>query len=94
MRDEGWCFADEYSLIVFPGKPDTTDLTWLFKWCVPKLSYAHVSRDTILNYNSATVFIRDEDYDDKEYGGEGKTPGEALRGAILALIGEGDEDKV
>ncbi len=67
--------------------PDFTDLTTLFKWCVPKLDYCNIRvQDSGVIYAVAGINNRSTG---RFYGA---TPGEALRGAIVALIGEGDEN--
>ena len=67
--------------------PDTTDLTWLFKWCVPKLLHKDVcinawsgspGYEAIIHKIACEPIIK-----------IASTPGEALRDAIRALIGEG-----
>ena len=91
----GWMIENQ----VFE-EPDTTDLTWLFKWCVPKIYGVKLShRPNVMNGQwCAELFNRVS---------SGRiyrtTPGEALRAAILALIdaervmgaplGEGETDK-
>ena len=69
--------------------PDFTSLDVLFKWCVPKLPrteqghlYISVTQD---KYEAGWIAYIGE------IEGRGDTPGEALRAAILALIGDGDE---
>ena len=64
--------------------PDFTSLDVLFKWCVPKLLYVSLicgkaSQAVACGGEPITVHMATAD-----------TPGEALREAILSLIGEDD----
>lgn len=62
--------------------PDTTDLTWLFKWCVPKLDNYELNKGGTYGHRAYVSL-------ELAHGNEdARTAGEALRGAILALIGE------
>ncbi len=73
--------------IVFEELPDFTDLTTLFKWCVPKLDHIEVATnhfDTGKYYGYACI-------EHTRKLGYGDTPGEALRDAIVSAIREGDD---
>ena len=92
----GWMIGDT----VFEDEPDTTDLTWLFKWCVPKLDcyriFTHWSSDSLdprqwipTKFHDAEIEVGHGNIATAmRYTGHGDTPGEALREAIVALIGE------
>lgn len=81
--------------------PDFTSLDVLFKWCVPKLPNG--TEINIIRWASGRVRFQGETdwYEGehygceldpctgKEYEGGGRTPGEALRAAIVALKGNG-----
>lgn len=89
----------------YATRPDTTDLTWLFKWCVPK---SGMDALWIINNLAAPIpeiqycfgFVRGKDNDlicwsqtllpDQCLSPICDTPGEALRAAVLAPIGEAD----
>ena len=68
---------------IFDDEPDTTDMTWLFRWCVPKIYGVKLShRPNVMNGQwCAELFNRVS---------SGRiyrtTPGEALRAAIVSLI--------
>ena len=85
--------------------PDFTDLTALFKWCVPKLPNG--TEINIIYWDGSngvgSKFLQEPEMDwyygasygcelnvcrDKEYGGGGYLPGEALREAILSWMGD------
>ncbi len=85
-----------------PSLPDFTDLTTLFKWCVPKLDcyrlFTHWGVDSHEPWLRTPTKFHDAEVETghgniataMRYIGHGDTPGEALRDAILSLIGEGD----
>lgn len=70
--------------------PDTTDLTWLFKWCVPKLDYIDLMKGEGKHSFTAEAGILRPQPPQPRYldfrKGNGPTAGEALRSAIVALI--------
>ncbi len=89
-HDVSWVLPD--GCVVYT-EPDFTDLTTLFKWCVPKLKHGWNLKG-LHNKVLATVGYRDER--NKSIGlpwhaeALRDTPGEALRDAIVSVIGEGD----
>ena len=66
--------------------PDFTSLDVLFKWCVPKLR-VYTLTSHAFTYHKAEVWFGGSLLPGV---GRKQSPGEALREAILALIGEGD----
>ena len=65
--------------------PDFTSLDVLFKWCVPKLRRDYVSIQ--FEYANDLWDVRLHGFDSQlAWSFNHNTPGEALRGAILALI--------
>jgi len=94
---------EESTYKLYPDAPDFTDLTTLFKWCVPKLPngteiniiWWDGSSGVGTRFRGETEWHYGENYGcelnvypDKEYGGGGRTPGEALRQAMLEFLVE------
>ncbi len=78
---------------IFHEEPDTTDLTWLFKWCVPGLRHRGYTIEFFIPATGKSTVTISALAGSKARGclsGTTDTAGEALRGAILTLIGEGD----
>ncbi len=69
--------------ISYRERPDTTDLAWLFKWCVPKLKHWNLQLCSA-GVSCCVVPLGGDIRHYKEAIAD--TPGEALRGAILALV--------
>ena len=70
--------------------PDTTDLTWLFKWCVPKLNELLSERGWTISVTPWNDPIFEVWLGARlDVFGEGNDLGEALRAAIVALIESG-----
>ncbi len=87
------------------AEPDTTDLTWLFKWCVPQIKgsipgvgrFGDIWKGISFDYlGDGTIICEIEVANINDSGhagmseGRGKTEGEALRAAIVALIESND----